>query len=58
MNVILNDPPRERKEGKDNFASLEHLLNESDIITLHVPLNMDGQDKTVPSLQTMKPSAR
>ena len=46
MKVILNDPPRERREGKSNFADLEHLLNESDIITLHVPLNMDGQDKT------------
>lgn len=46
MKVLLNDPPRERREGKDNFVSLERLLNESDIITLHVPLNMDGQDKT------------
>ncbi len=46
MNVILNDPPRARKEGKKTFSSLDHLLNESDIITLHVPLNLDGQDKT------------
>jgi erythronate-4-phosphate dehydrogenase len=46
MKVILNDPPRARKEKKKTFVSLEHLLTESDIITLHVPLNMDGQDKT------------
>lgn len=46
MNVILNDPPRARKERKKIFSSLDHLLNESDIITLHVPLNLDGQDKT------------
>jgi len=46
MKVILNDPPRERKEGKNGFVSLEYLLYESDIITLHVPLNMEGQDKT------------
>ena len=46
MNVILNDPPRERKENKKIFSSLDHLLKESDIITLHVPLNLDGQDKT------------
>jgi erythronate-4-phosphate dehydrogenase len=46
MRVILNDPPRARKEKNQIFVSLEHLLNESDIITLHVPLNMDGQDKT------------
>jgi erythronate-4-phosphate dehydrogenase len=46
MNVILNDPPRARKERKKIFSSLDHLLYESDIITMHVPLNMDGQDKT------------
>ncbi len=46
MKVILNDPPRARKERKKIFASLDHLLNESDIITLHVPLNIDSQDKT------------
>jgi erythronate-4-phosphate dehydrogenase len=46
MKVFLNDPPRARKEKKKIFVSLDQLLNESDIITLHVPLNMDGQDKT------------
>jgi len=46
MKVILNDPPRARKEGNENFESLERLLEESDIITLHVPLNIYGQDKT------------
>jgi erythronate-4-phosphate dehydrogenase len=46
MKVIMNDPPRERKEGKKNFTDIGHLFTESDIITLHVPLNMDGLDKT------------
>jgi erythronate-4-phosphate dehydrogenase len=46
MKMILNDPPRARKERKKIFSSLDHLLYESDIITMHVPLNMDGQDKT------------
>jgi erythronate-4-phosphate dehydrogenase len=46
MNVILNDPPLARKERKKTFSSLDHLLNESDIVTMHVPLNLDGQDKT------------
>jgi len=46
MKVLLNDPPRERNEKKKSFVSIEHLLGESDIITLHVPLNKDGQDKT------------
>lgn len=46
MNILLNDPPRERREGKNNFIGLDQLLIESDIITLHVPLNMDGEDRT------------
>jgi len=46
MKVILNDPPRARREKKKNFVNLGELLSESDIISLHVPLNMDGQDKT------------
>lgn len=46
MRVIMNDPPRERIEGRGLFSSLEFLLNESDIITLHVPLNLDGDDRT------------
>ena len=47
MNVILNDPPRARKEGKAKFQDLDKLLNESDIVTLHVPLNNEGEDKTL-----------
>lgn len=46
MNVLLNDPPRERAEGKKNFQSLDAVLSESDIITVHVPLNMTGEDHT------------
>lgn len=41
LRVLLNDPPREEKEGsasRDVFHPLETLLAESDIITLHVPL--------------------
>jgi len=46
MNVLLNDPPRARKEGNEEFVSLEWIKKESDFITLHVPLNRDGIDKT------------
>jgi erythronate-4-phosphate dehydrogenase len=46
MNILLNDPPRARKEGKKNFVNLRTVLNESDIITLHVPLNVVGEDCT------------
>lgn len=46
LRVLLNDPPRMRKEGKCGFVSLDTLLNESNIISIHVPLNYDGRDKT------------
>jgi erythronate-4-phosphate dehydrogenase len=46
MRVLLNDPPRARKEGDAKFVSLDTVLAESDFITLHVPLNMEGQDRT------------
>jgi erythronate-4-phosphate dehydrogenase len=46
MNVLLNDPPRERLEGSDNFESFETVLSESDIISVHVPLNLPGEDST------------
>lgn len=47
MNTLLNDPPRERAEGSKQFCSLEKIVRESDIITLHVPLIENGIDKTL-----------
>jgi len=46
MKVLLNDPPRERTEGPEKFVSLQKIMSEADIITLHVPLNMTGEDAT------------
>jgi erythronate-4-phosphate dehydrogenase len=46
MKVLLNDPPRERAEGKGSFVSLEALLQGSDIVTMHVPLNREGADRS------------
>lgn len=46
MNVLLNDPPRARKEGDKEFVDLDKILGESDILTLHVPLSFVGEDKT------------
>jgi erythronate-4-phosphate dehydrogenase len=46
MRVLLNDPPRARQEGKKNFLELNSLLSDSDILTVHVPLNQEGEDKT------------
>jgi erythronate-4-phosphate dehydrogenase len=46
MRVLLNDPPRERKEGKKDFVSLDTVLAESDFVSLHTPLEHEGPDKT------------
>ncbi len=46
MQVLLNDPPRERVEAADIFTSLESIKKSADIISLHVPLHMTGQDAT------------
>jgi len=46
MRVLLNDPPRARAEGEDSFVSLDTIIAESDIITLHVPLTREGEDAT------------
>jgi len=46
MKVLLNDPPRERVEGSSQFVSLKNIQEEADIITFHVPLNINGEDAT------------
>jgi erythronate-4-phosphate dehydrogenase len=46
MEVMLNDPPRARKEGKSNFVLLGDILYNADIISVHVPLNVVGEDET------------
>ncbi len=46
MRVLLNDPPRARAEGPAGFAPLERLVEESDLLTLHVPLTRTGPDAT------------
>jgi erythronate-4-phosphate dehydrogenase len=46
MRVLLNDPPRERREGPKEFISLDTVVEQADIITFHVPLNLEGMDKT------------
>ena len=46
MKVLLNDPPRARREGPEGFVSLDEIVSKSDIITLHVPLSREGEDAT------------
>ena len=45
MKVLKNDPPRE-ESGEKGFVSLEELLDSSDMVTLHVPLEYTGKDPT------------
>ena len=46
MKVLLNDPPRARKEGSGKFVSLDEVISKADIITIHVPLEKQGEDAT------------
>jgi len=62
MRFLRNDPPRMRTEGAAGFVSLEQVLAEADIITLHVPLSLDGPDRTLrlvdrERIARMKPGA-
>lgn len=46
MRVLRCDPPRQRAEGGDDWASLERIAAEADIITFHTPLTRQGDDAT------------
>ena len=46
MRVLLNDLPREEKEGSTDFCSLQLLAEACDVITFHVPLYKEGKYKT------------
>lgn len=45
MKILQNDPPLKRKTGNKQFLDLKDLMD-VDIITFHVPLNMQGEDRT------------
>ncbi len=54
MKTLLNDPPREREWGRrgngesgvNPFVPLNRIKDEADIISLHVPLDKEGPDRT------------
>lgn len=39
FNVLRCDPPRQQAEGPEGFCSLEYLLEHSQVVTMHVPLD-------------------
>ncbi|MEE9571880.1 MAG: NAD(P)-dependent oxidoreductase, partial [Candidatus Neomarinimicrobiota bacterium] len=45
LKVYKNDPPKQRAGEGSNYVSLEEAL-QANIVTLHVPLNKTGIDKT------------
>ncbi len=45
MTVLENDPPLQRKTHEPRFVSLKTAL-QADIVTFHVPLTLEGRDKT------------
>lgn len=62
MRVLRNDPPRAEREGSAGFSELAQLLEESDFITLHIPLERGGAHPTFHLadevfLNAMKPGA-
>lgn len=44
--VLECDPPRAEAEGSAGFATLEEVLAEADVVTLHVPLTRAGRFAT------------
>ena len=42
--TLLYDPPRAEREGPAQFCDLDFLLRNSDIVTMHVPLNPGTRD--------------
>ena len=46
LQVLLNDPPRQRNEAGELFLPLYDLLHKSDILSLHTPFIADGDDCT------------
>ncbi|MEQ8822223.1 MAG: 4-phosphoerythronate dehydrogenase [Sumerlaeia bacterium] len=47
LSTIVCDPPLARAGGGGMFVDLDTLLELSDVVTCHVPLNRQGPDKTV-----------
>ena len=46
LNVLANDPPLQRQTSDPRFVTLDTVLEQADIITIHVPLTNTGPDAT------------
>jgi erythronate-4-phosphate dehydrogenase len=46
MRVLVNDLPRQEKEGISRFTDLTTIARECDVITFHTPLYREGKYKT------------
>jgi erythronate-4-phosphate dehydrogenase len=46
ITCLLNDPPKQRAFKNELFVSLEKVIEQSDIISLHVPLTQGGSEPT------------
>ncbi len=62
IKILLCDPPRQRKERETQFYDLQTVVKQSDIITFHTPLTIEGIDKTYHMINSdlldmMKPKA-
>ncbi|MBD3321214.1 MAG: DUF3410 domain-containing protein [Chitinivibrionales bacterium] len=47
MRCLLNDPPKQESTGCDIFIKLPDLLQQADIVTVHVPLVTEGSYPTM-----------
>lgn len=47
MQCFLNDPPKRRETGDKKYLPLNEAVKTADFVTLHVPLQKDGIDKTL-----------
>ncbi len=52
MNVMLNDPPLREKTGNEKYLPLETVLQQTDIVTLHVPLTERTAHPTLKMVDT------
>ncbi|AZG73833.1 4-phosphoerythronate dehydrogenase [Shewanella livingstonensis] len=46
LNVLLCDPIKAQQGDKREFVSLDTIIEQADIISLHVPITKDGEHKT------------